>query len=530
MNFNDLYTEWDLTGIPLPQYQSKLGIKGIDLYGDGKVYKPSGLDKESSKIANKSKHYTNLLSDDKFLTDKDKMIKVGHFAPDEVAMESYYDATYENLHMLKMMTVNSLKHYTPEGYELSLQGDDVVLYETPIDITNFFVEAKSDATTFAIRDTIYQTIQVSLSNKSNGDTINRIVKKFVNANSEKMAMNGPSSNISITSADVDAILRCMGLTRLDCLYAFKEALNRLKNLGNFAWIKSSIYLIGITSALVYAHSVQNEELIKSLITISGYAIYPLAFRKFFNIIDPKQSVMDAMIDGMSKKFLITRTSNLNNWVILNTKSAYNFHIKDLATNSDRGYIDYLNRLRNNFMLSMRKLRNEYDVYFKKNSTVRYAAIQTNAEGEVNVADNSMSGKASLQGDYISGLIIKDNINKQIVQSLSKTYHVNDDELISIMTELIKNPSMLYKTFIIEIISLYYAQNSATLNSKEFLSFVMGLSKPLVTKKQGIYKPISSIYKIWYESFGWGILDTRGKTNVIQSVLLYTAIQIQMKNK
>lgn len=457
--------EFVAMGIPLPgQYD---GLRGIDLWGDGKVY-----NREDDKRKVKKKSYDGTLSQ-------------------KIAKKTAEFKIFESPIFVSNGTIMSYQSFVEKW-------GDIVDLETYGMITDMYSQHNTqqenpflyvlcesgESNPFSSK--WYHIIKESLQKPNVKSNIHRIVTKFVNSNIDQMSSRWPTSNIMLTQSDIDMLMDLSGVKKDNVSEVVSEMIDSLNVKTDFKSISKSPHQIVCVGMLMASTELKDDELINDMITIVAFTMYPLIFRKYFPVTDPNSYAMEDAILNASKKFYISRTNSLLEWVRILTEVPYRFYRDEFSkgVKNDGLYFQFLNRLRNTMNQQFKSL---YQIYKKSYDNKSISTL--NSDEYVTLSSNTDKIESYTLG--ITRKIIDGGFKSKICKAAATYTKTSESNLSSYLKEIMSDP-MKYdlSTMVQNIMTIYFN----TGNSENFLSVAMKQYNKIQSAKEKIYQESNEYFK------------------------------------
>jgi len=488
----------------------------------------------------KQSEYTGLCRDFNWIADDDNQncvyLVIGEFLNFNIIKELDHNANIDEYNKIKELAFNKIKqwlnksHLIKPNFQLIKNDSDLIILKVDTDIemktesNQIFTEAKKDARTSVIENGIYKTIEDHLSKQKNITSIINVVSTWKNNNFEILSQRYPIKNLIISIKETNEILDAIGISKEDLLNTLKEIKEKI-TIGETQTLIASIQLLGFLIAYVYFLKTDNEQMQNIMIYIISITEYSLIFRKYFSKTDPNPQIMEYTIEHLSEKFKITKSHNLEEWIVdINGRSSINFHKNALITNKDIEYIDALVRLRNTFNIAIKHITSKYlDNYQKRNRII------TDTEMEYDIT--SSKSKSYIIGNNKYNAIINNKINTQILKTTCEYYKTSYDDSYAYIKTIIKNKEYELNKFIIYILEYFFEKNdNIEITSKQFLSFGLDIASNIILRYKRKYSNIHDIISIWINKLELDkTLQSRQLQNYIGSIILYFIFIIQRYN-
>lgn len=444
----------DFSGIPIPgQYDD---LKGIELWGDGKVFRDGSKDgkkekKVSSSVAEKIAK---------------KTMKTPIFVQNESVL-SYNEFVERYGELIDEESYKVIAETYEDGKKLYESSDDIFLYQ--------FMESSGRNPFFT---KWYPPILDAMKRPSTKTKIHKLLTIFINDNSDALSLRYPSKNIMIPSTMISEILNITGMSKEDTSTAVTELLSNLDAKSDFKSISKSPHQVVFTAMLMAAMELKEKQLENDMITFVAFTMYPLIFRKYFPVTDPNPQAMEEVVTTASKKFYISKTKSLLEWVRILTTVPTDFY-KDRfekPSKTDTLVISYLNRLRNTMNQQFKSL---YKIY-KQAYDNRSIGKQSDQDF---ITLGSNQDKVYIYTMSIMERINTSRFNAKICNAAAEYVRGDKTQIEKYVKEYLSDTKKYdLKSFISNILTLYYAIGQ----HKNFLEVAIHQYSRIFSSKDKMY--------------------------------------------
>mgnify|MGYP001134238226 CR=1 FL=1 len=404
-------------GVPLPgDYE---GLKGIDLWGDGRVF-----NREESK-GKETKRYTGTKS--AAVAEKTGKFRIFRASPQFVKPDGETMSFTELVDEFGAIMDEESYSLMIETYQHQMELDRremepqaYPIYES--NAGNPFMEKW------------YPIILENMKKLSVKRSIHSILQTFINNNATALSTKYPSTNVLIPGKMVDMILKASGIDDAKTPNAVSELLDALDAKTDFKSISKSPHQIIFTGMLIAATEMNDKALIDDMLLFVAFTIYPLIFRKYFPVTDPNGFAMEEALTVASKKFYITKTKNLLEWVRILVDVPYKFYREKFASRSvsDLLYVQFLNRVRNTMNQQFKSL---YAIY--KKAYDRRAIVKQQDGDFVTLGSNA--DKVQIYTMSITTSITDMGFRSKVCSSAAQYTKTPSDAIAKYVKEYMKHP-------------------------------------------------------------------------------------------
>lgn len=349
----------DFMGIPTPgQYDD---LKGIDLWGDGKVY-----DRDDPSRKKKEKKVDENISQ--------KVAKItARFSPTVESVPDFLDE-HGNIMAYQEFVQLSGTCIPEEGYKIITETYREI-HGTPLSEDRYLFQLMEAVNHFTFNEEWFPSIIENMSKPSVRNALHMIIARFIDTNSEVLSKRYPTRNVMLSDNDVSMILQAIKFPKNRMTDIVRNMLSNLDAKTEFKSITKSPHQVIFTGMLIAATQIKDERLIHDCTLFCVFSMYPLIFRKYFPVTDPNELAMEQAVLTCSKKFYIARTKSVLEWIQILIDVPYQFYKnKFLAGHiSDELYVAFINRLRNTINQQMKSL---YQIYKKAYDKQSISAMAT----------------------------------------------------------------------------------------------------------------------------------------------------------
>ena len=184
--------------------------------------------------------------------------------------------------------------------------------------------------------------------------------EFLQANSEMLSKEFPTTAISFPRGYVDKLFAMFGFEQKQFKENLKEILKSVNDKTAFATIVANATNVIHSYVLIYSDMIQHTQLRDSARQQLGLSVYNNVFNHFFHPPHPIESTMAYVYMNLDNSWNIVRSENMINWIGGTVETSYGFWRTRMSLDMSTSIlVQFLNRLRSSFQQNMRSLANQY---------------------------------------------------------------------------------------------------------------------------------------------------------------------------
>lgn len=333
------------------------------------------------------------------------------------------------------------------------------------------------------------------------DAIIEFMGKFIDDHSTQLSTSGPVHIFTFSDKEVSVLYNLFNIDSDKLLSLYDETIKETYygNISKFitGWIKHAPHKLLITAILIEALQKGYEDIVTCCEYMWAFTEYPIVYRMFWKV-GVKEDVMNYTIEHLGNKFIVKKTSNLQELLKYHATASVDSFKDRLISGVDNVYIDFMQRMRN-------QIKNGF-----KNISVAYYANEKNNSTQHSKDAKFDDGSLADQEGYNTNInqIVENTINKFMINSINNSMakitadgaKVDKDNLIGFINQIWASKDNKLSKLIEDIITAYFSKNptDTSVGSGEFINFGLALYRSIGTSKDPIYQEIKSIINYWMD--------------------------------
>lgn len=406
------------------------------------------------------------------------------------------------------MSINYLEEYE----EIALKEMD-----------KYITEAKEGVykDNYYLRDHIQiPIVSKELTKPKTQDTIIELVSSFLDDHVEQLRTSGPVYTFTFSEKEIGILYDLFKVNDEMLLKIYKEMVNETY-FGNISlsfngWIKNCPCKLLLNAILIESLQKKYEDMIESVKWIYAFIEYPIVYRIFWEI-GVKEDLMNYTIEHLGSKYKIANMKNIQELIYYHSNKVTTSMNDTLLTGLDNVYMDFIQRIRNQFKNNFRNIANAYYDNDKKGVT-QHVKDSTFDDGTLTDQEGHITNIARAVDNTINKFSTT-NVNATYIKIVAEPAKLDRTILTNFITQILKSKNNNLYKLLENIITSYFNRNptNISLGSQEFLNFGLALYKSIGTSKDPMYIEIKSIINYWMND----ILEIRKQYSSEGTIISYT---------
>lgn len=374
---------------------------------------------------------------------------------------------------------------------------------------------------YYLRDHLQNTyVYDALSKPSIRNKIIEGLGTYIDSHSEALSAAAPMYQMPFGEKEESFLYEAFKITPQEVISIFND-MNEATFDGKMSkmfvsFVKHSPAKVLVTAMLIDALQNGYDDMVECAEYLWAFIEYPLLFHTYWRH-GVKKDVMMATLEDLGKRYTITKSKNVQDWLKRDMENLVDSFSDRLKTGADHIYTSFMQNCRN-WLKS--KFQNIADVYYKHNEAniTQHTQVSIFDDGTIN--DQVGLNTTIMQ---ISTATINKFANKEISDSIIKAvceYPKVDSELVkNYINKIYSTDNNKIPQFVEAVITAYFTKypTEMRLEKGQFISFGLMLYRSISTSKKEIYITIREVLDYWMNT----ICDINSYTNRAATRINYT---------
>jgi len=403
---------------------------------------------------------------------------------------------------------------------------------------------------FYLRDNLQVPfISPILKVRSNRDKLVDFTGDFIDKNSEKLFAMGPMYNVPFYEREINFLSELFNIEigkvaqkENDKVSNDSQLMNIIKGMfrETYGWttiphtIRVSPHKVLLCGILIDALQNGYDEVIACCEYLIGLAEYPLFHKKYLSPkFDVRKDVMQYTIEHLPIRFRIKKVKNILELIKYDVWRSLKTHKPRLLRGDDMEWVEFINRVRNAFNSTYKKIAQMYHANAEKDVTIFTTDGKLEDGSLVDKGGHGTNMSSIIENTYTQ--FISSSIHMAIIPALAEEAKIPPENLTnSINTVFTTKNNKLHRVIEIIITSYFVKTPTASgVGTADFLSFGLQLFRQSSNSKNPLYIELKDIInELWVKS----ILDLPNKyssqgtiNNYARAIFRYIVFMIKHHN-
>lgn len=417
-----------------------------------------------------------------------------------------------------------------------IDSKDILLYAenlyTPEEKneTELFLEAAGD--TYIIKTKLYPIVESVLSTSMGDKKFKNTVGKFIDRNNDKLKTPGPLYMIAFTDIDKAEFFNIFGISPDNVVKLVIEITSTI-NASDFKYLKQNPVFWLFLCCIRYYTIKKDVKGVNTALIIYSLSVYPSIFNKYFKYEVSSPGVMAYTIDNLTDKFIIKKQNHIFGALTFSIQNSYKFLQSAIIDGSDKEYIRFIQRIRNDQNSMIKKISDQYYKNQAKGLSIS-TALDTGAEGEIidSYTNDTSEVESTTRGIILP--LLENGVNMNFVEAAAKISQISVSEVRFFMSKILIDEEFDSIVKFIEAILfvwLYYEKKTRReINSSNFLLWSLQLFRKTNSNDKNIVT-IKETLNHWGDMSGLHGKFTReaSRINYKKAFFFYFILAIQYYN-
>lgn len=408
--------------------------------------------------------------------------------------------------------------------------EDTLFTKDPIDPLLTYIQESGD--TYIIRDRLYPQVETALKDPVKNRRFKQAVGNYVDRNNAKLRTPGPQYMIPFGDTDKAEFFGILGINEKEVTKMVIELTSSL-NGSSFTYLRQNPILWVFVCCIRFYTLEKDAKGLNTALAIYALAVYPSVFHKYFKHEVSSPGVMAYTIDHLTNKFIFKQQGYLFGVLTYSIQNSYNFLQNGIIEGSDKEFIRFIQRIRNDQNSLLKKICDNYIKNHQKGLTIS-TALDTADTGEI--IDTYVNDTSQVESVVRSIVlpIITNGLHLNYAEASAKMCSISVSEMRLYMTKILVNEeSDNIEKFIESILFLWLYDEHKTrkeVNTGEFMIWCSKLFRKTNSNNENIIN-IKKTLDHWGECTGIHEKFKReaSRVNYKRAIFFYFVLCIQYYN-